>query len=121
MIATQVIAAPSSDAGVVLQLLLNNPQLSQYYHFDVRPQRKPLRIKNQTAVLFNPQEVTVDGRSIEISQGQDPNTLEITEFLVGDDYAQTAFAFRAEGIMGSANFSKHQGAWRLDKISVAEH
>lgn len=38
------IADATTDANAVLQLVLNSPQLSQYYHFDVRPQRKPLRV-----------------------------------------------------------------------------
>ena len=121
MITTEVIAEPSSEAGAVLQLLLNAPSLSQYYHFDVRPQRKPLRIRNQTATIINPGEVTVGGEAIEISRDEGPNSLDITNFLVEDEHARIAFAFRVEGIRGSASLSKQQGAWRLDEINVAEH
>ena len=36
-------AESARDARDILQVLLNAPQLTQYYHFDVRPDRVPLR------------------------------------------------------------------------------
>lgn len=121
MIATQAIADSADDVRAVLQLLLNAPQLTHYYHFDVRPQRKPLHINNQTATAINPEGVTAVGEAIKIVQGRDQNALEITELLVDNDRAKVVFTFQVEGVIGSANFSKHQGVWHLDVINVAEH
>jgi|GEM_PF-3414005 len=121
MITTQAIADSADDVRAVLQLLLNAPQLAQYYHFDVRPQRKPLHINNQTSTTINLEGITAVGEAVKIVQGQDQNALEITKLLVDNNHAKTAFAFRVEGVIGSANFSKRQGIWYLDVINVAEH
>ncbi|MFM8332495.1 MAG: hypothetical protein ACKN9T_12465 [Candidatus Methylumidiphilus sp.] len=114
-------ADPSSDAREVLQLLLNAPQLAQYYHFDVRPQRKPLRIHNQTSVAIAPENLTAIGEPVELTQNADPNTLEIAEFQIDGGHAAAKFAWHVEGIAGTVEFSKQQGVWRLDHINVAEH
>ncbi|HAS85829.1 MAG TPA: hypothetical protein DCS31_03405 [Candidatus Competibacteraceae bacterium] len=119
MINTVAMASATGDAETILQILLNTPQLSQYYHFDVRPQRKPLQINNHTHITINPKAVVVDGEAIQIASG--PNALDITEFLVETERAQIAFAFPVEGIRGSAIFNKDKNDWRLNHINVAEH
>lgn len=121
MIATQAIANSVDDVRDILKLLLNAPQLAQYYHFDERPQRKPLLINNKTTTTINPEGVTAVGETIKIIQGRDKNALEITELLVDNDKAKVVFSFQIEGLLGSADFSKHQGIWCLDVINVAEH
>ncbi len=68
------IADATTDANAVLQLVLNSPQLSQYYYFDVRPQRKPLRVHNQTPTKLMPNHVTADGQLIKLVQKADKQT-----------------------------------------------
>lgn len=115
------IAHATTDANAVLQLLLNSPQLSQYYHFDVRPQRKPLRVHNQTPTKLMSNEVTADGQLIKLVQKPDKQTLEITEFVVENDLAKTTFRYKVEGIRGTSTLRKIAGAWQIDSIHIEEN
>lgn len=113
-------ANSQGDTTDVLQLLLDAPQLVQYYHFDTRPQRKPLRIRNNTAAAIDPKGLIVCEQAVKLTQAQDRDALEISKFEIDDAQAQVSFSFRAEGIRGSADFSKQQGVWRLVRINIAE-
>lgn len=113
-------AAAAEDARHILQLLLNAPQLVQYYHFDQRPDRVPLRVVNLTEVDLGDPELSAAGRPARISRERDNRALEITSLTIGGDAAEIGFSFRVEGVLGNGKFKKSQGRWVIDKLSVAE-
>lgn len=115
------IADQGSDATAILQALLNSQKLAQYYHFDTRPQRKPLRIKLNTDLKIDANELHACKQAVVIVQDKDPNTLEISSFQLDGSSAQANFAFPVEGIRGSASFTKRQDGWALEHINIAEH
>ncbi len=123
LLATSQVAAANTiaDASAVLQLVVNSPQLSQYYHFDVRPQRKPLRIHNQTPTKLVADGVTADGQVIKLVQKPDKLTLEITELVIENDVAKTTFRYKAEGVLGQATLCKANGTWKIDSLRVDEN
>jgi len=108
------------DARDILQLLLNAPQLSQFYHFDLRPQRVPLKIVNTTSLDIDGTDLTAAGQKAVLSREHSDTAIEITDFKIVDDAADIAFAFRAEGVVGKGTFKRTQGTWRLDKLNAAE-
>lgn len=119
-------AMTSSDAQVgrdahdVLRLLLNAPQLTQYYHFDKRPERAPLRLVNTSGVDIGKPDLTAAGQKVVLTNEPSDKAIEITRFTLADGRAEIAFTFRVEGVLGNASFNKIQGNWALDKLSVAE-
>jgi hypothetical protein len=108
------------DARDILQVLLNAPQLTQYYHFDVRPERVPLRIVNTTPVEIAGDGLTASGKKAELSRERSDRAIEITDFRIAGDAADIAFTFRVEGVIGKGTFKRQQGTWKVDKLSVAE-
>ena len=108
------------DAHEILQLLLNSPQLTQYYHFDVRPDRTPLKIVNPTPIDIGDSDLTAAGQKTLISTERDNRAIEITAFTIANDAAEIAFTFRVEGVIGHGTFNRVGGKWSLDKLSVAE-
>jgi hypothetical protein len=108
------------DAHEILQLLLNSPQLAQYYHFDVRPDRTPLKIVNLTPIDVGGSDLTAAGQKTLISTERDNRAIEITAFTIANDAAEIAFTFRVEGVIGHGTFNRVGGKWSLDKLSVAE-
>jgi len=108
------------DAQAILQLLLDAPQLSQYYHFDQRPDRLPLALVNRSGADIGQPGLTVQKQAVVISSSPSDKAVEITTLRIGADTANLEFAFRVEGVRGTAGFRKSQGNWTLDKLSVAE-
>ena len=116
----------SSDAGSgrdiedILRLLLNARQLTQYYHFEQRPERVPLKIFNRTNVQIGKLELTAAGKPVQLVSNPNDRAIEITRMDVGSDHAEIAFTFRIEGVVGAASFKKVQNNWSMDKLRVGE-
>lgn len=108
------------DAHQVLRLLLNAPQLTQYYHFDKRPERAPLRLVNKSGLDIGKPDLTAAGQKVVLTSEASDKAIEITRFTLAGGRAEIAFTFRVEGVLGNASFNKVQGSWALDKLSVAE-
>lgn len=117
--ATSSIAQPDRDAREILQLLLNDRRLAQYYHFDKKPERAPLKIVNRAGVDIGGG-LTAAGKNTTVVTSGESDALEIRTLNVGADGAKIGFAFRAEGIHGEATFSKSPGGWTLGKVDIRE-
>ena len=108
------------DAHEILQLLLNSPQLTQYYHFDVRPDRNPLKIVNLTPLDIGASDLTAAGQRAVLSTERDNRAIEITDFTIANDVAEIACTFRVEGVIGHGTFNRTGDRWSVAKLSVAE-
>ena len=104
----------------LLQLLLNTPQLAQYYHFDQRPERVPFKIVNGTAVDLGAGALTVAGKPAVLSVGQDDKAFEITRLEIEGPTAEVRFQYPVEGLVGHATFKRINDRWSLDTVDVAE-
>lgn len=113
-------ADQSRDAREILQLLLNEPKLAKYYHFDTRPERAPLKIVNRAGVELGTPDLTAAGKKVSLVTGGANDALEINALSIGVDSAKVGFAFGAEGIVGEAAFSRSQGAWTIGKVDIKE-
>src|SRR5262245_10138941 len=110
----------TNDIREILQLLLNDPRLTRYYHFDQRPERAPLRVVNQSTTAIGQPDVTAAGQRVRIATERSEQAIEISAVSIAEASAEIQFAFRVEGIAGQATFKKLQGRWSLDELSVAE-
>ncbi|MGH8547240.1 MAG: hypothetical protein ACRERU_01285 [Methylococcales bacterium] len=108
------------DVQDILQLVLNTPQLTQYYHFDQRPERIPLRIVNLTPLDIGNPDLTAAGQKVLISTERSDRAIEITAFTIADSAAELAFTFGVEGVVGRATLKRVLGKWSFEKLSVAE-
>ena len=113
-------AEKNHDGHSILQLLLNAPPLTQYYHFDERPQRLPFKIANVTAVDFGPAALMAGGKPAVLTQSHDAQAFEITACELRGDQAEMTFRYPVEGLIGHATFKKVDESWSLDHVEVAE-
>lgn len=113
-------SSEEGDAEQVLQLLLNAPQLAKYYHFDVRPERLPLRLANASGRDFGAVRLTAGGQPVSVVTGSDRAAIEITALALQGATANVTFSFRPEGVLGEASFKKAGGRWTPESIKVAE-
>jgi hypothetical protein len=113
-------AQGTSEGRQIVQALLDAPQLAQYYHFDVRPDRVPLKIVNRTETALDATGLTAAGKPTALSGEDDARALVITAFTIAGDVADLAFRFAVEGVAGKAAFKKSGGRWTIEALSVAE-
>lgn len=118
--ATSSSADTRRDAQDILQVLLNAPQLAQYYHFDERPQRVPLKVVNRTSLDLGATGLTAAGRAVTVSTTPDAQALEITGFTIGDGTSEVAFTYRIEGVVGTGTFIRANGTWSVNRLSLGE-
>jgi hypothetical protein len=113
-------ADQNRDAREILQLLLNEPKLARYYHFDTRPERAPLKIVNRSGVEFGTPDLTAAGKKTSLVAGGGNDALVINALTIAADSAKVGFAFSPEGIVGEATFSRSQGAWTIGTVDIKE-
>lgn len=112
-------AGENDDLRAILQLALNDPALTQYYHFDVRPERLPLAVANRTGLPLDPTGLTAAGQPV-ARGADDAKSLVVTAFKVSGDEADISLTYRVEGVIASGRFSRAKGQWKTEKMSVAE-
>lgn len=114
--------AASDDSSAVAQLVLDAPDLQQYYHVDSVPDRSPL------AVALNAHadagwKLVKFGKPVQLiapsALGQRPH-VEFTRFEVSGDKARVELAYDVEGVVMSAQLERRGGSWVLVAADVAE-
>ena len=112
----------NADVRELLRLSLNATEIKQYYHFDDKPERSPLKIINHSP--FDPViDFQVAGHPAELVQSSEDhdNALEIERIEFEPSGASVTIQFAAEGIRAEAMFSKQSGNWVLHNMSIVEH
>ena len=117
---TPASAESNRDRHMILQLLLNVPQLAQYYHFDERPERLPLKIANVTAVDFGSATLLAAGKPAILTRSRDDQAFEITACDFRSNRAEIRFLYPVEGLIGQVTFKKVEDKWSVDQIEVGE-
>lgn len=111
------------DKEEVLRLILDHPDLQQYFHPEVKG-RVPVRIKT-TEELGNNLSIEKFGKSVEISpsfdSGNDTPLVEIVEFQKSNDQVSFEIAYDIEGIVVKGNLEKGGGKWSVKEFLVSEH
>lgn len=120
MMTTPMTAQTRDDAQQILMILLNAPSLTQYYHFQQRPDRLPLKLTVPPGVDVNAAGLQAAGEAVVLVDTPDERTLAIDVLNVANDRAQVMFTFRVEGVVGRAELSRASTGWSISRLSVAE-
>lgn len=116
-----LVAQPRTDVRDILQLLINERPLSQYFHFATHPQRAPLRIVNESGIEFGDPSLSTGGQKATVVADGGERPLRIRSFAVDGDTAEVRFAFPAEGVSGRGRFVRRAGAWTVERVIASEH
>lgn len=111
------------DVRQVLQLTIDLDALDKYYHFELRGRRPLCIVKND--VLARDVQLEKSGEPVRFLASADAQAtgaacLEFSKVEILADAATVEFAYSAEGIRGSAEFSKASGAWRVVRHQLSE-
>jgi hypothetical protein len=113
----------ADDVRHVVQMTIDLDSLEKYFHFEL-PGRRPLCIvKND--VLARELQLEKSGAPVRFLSAADAQTtgaacLEFSKVEIREDSATVEFAYRVEGIHGSAEFSKASGTWRVVRHQLRE-
>jgi hypothetical protein len=122
MAASSASAQNGREARELLRLLLDAPQVAQYFHFKELPERLPLRVVNRTAADLGRPDFKIGGAAVEVVSGEAGArpVLEITQLDIERDRARLVFRYRVEGVAGEAVFRKTDDAWTLQGVAIDE-
>ena len=104
---------------IILQIVIDLPELEQYYHLDV-PGRKPLAILKNGVVSTDG--LNKFGEPVVYIEKPDEGRayLEFTKRDVGENTADVEFLYPAEGVRGTVNLRLANGKWEVVDKSIAE-
>ncbi len=106
----------------LLQLVLDLPELQQYYHVDSLPERSPLRLVCSDPACADAS-LEKFGAPVEVSpaapEGDQPY-LEITRFDQQASSAEVEFRYPVEGVVGRVSLSKTGDTWSVTEARLAE-
>lgn len=114
------------DFENICQILIDLPEMNQYYHLDHFPKRKPLIIiKNK----FTPDDIQLMkfGEPViflskaEMSMKKVAAYIEFIDFKIVGGSAKVIFKYPAEGLVVKVALSKENNSWNVkDKIILEE-
>lgn len=115
-----------SDFENICQILIDLPEMDQYYHVEHSPSRKPLVIiKNK----FTPDGIQLMkfGEPVaflskpEMSKDKIEAYIEFSDFKIIGKSAEVIFEYPAEGLVVKVALSRENNAWNVkDKIILEE-
>lgn len=111
----------------ILTAILNDSQLSRYYHRDLHPERFPLQIVDTGgAALTLPDPAATSVPVVLIGPGETPDshhaTLIIDSLELRGSQASVTFRFPAEGLSGEASLETgEKGSWTVTEMRLREH
>ena len=118
---THSVAGKQSNSSTMLGALLHDKRLEQYYHFDVLPERLPLRIVNLTKGEIDVLGINIGGKPVELASSKEADAIGLTRLQVNGDKGSIAFSYKPEGIEGVAELRRKGSAWRIESLNITEH
>ncbi len=116
---TSTSAGPDA-AGPIMQVLLDDPRLAGYYHFDAMPERLPLEVVDAAGLALDDARLTAAGEPVVVVDQSD-RALTIRAMRIEGSAAEVSFAYPPEGIAGLAVLSQTAGAWVVDDLTITEN
>ena len=114
----------SSDLRDVCQRTLDSESLDKFFHVDQRPERKPLVVlKNDALVEEFP--LTKFGERVQYATRDELKNhprpyFEFRRISISDDQGTVEFAYPPEGIAGTATLRREAGSWKVTNVKVVE-
>lgn len=113
-----------NDLAKVVQLVLEHPDLQQYFHVDTLPERKPLIIL-KNAFFSQPPSLVMFGapvafRTVQELQEDNKPYIEFVNLKLDQGRANVEFHYPPEGVLGNALLQKEQETWTIETFSISE-
>lgn len=114
--------AAAGDTGAIYQLVIDLPELGQYYHAEM-PGRKPLVVLRNSLTESQPplrsfgEPVTFTSAT---ALGPDTPFVEFTRLEMVGDSARVEFEYRIEGVRGLVALVREGGSWRVVAKELVE-
>ena len=114
--------AAAGDTGAIYQLVIDLPELGQYYHADM-PGRKPLVVLRNSLTESQPL-LRKFGEPVKITSasalGPETPFLEFTRLEMVGDSAHVEFEYRIEGVRGRVALVREGVVWEVVAKELAE-
>jgi len=105
----------------ILQLIISSNELNKYYHVDVLPDRKPLRILNNNVVPETTQLNLFDMEVEYTTKKENLPYLVFENILEKNNSIIVSFRYPPEGIHGTAFIKRANLVWIIEKIIIKEN
>ena len=111
------------DVEMIYQVVLNMPEMEQFWHTDDAPDRSPLIVLENE---ITPADLTLSafGQPVQILPEDEIGDRPFFVFRSlerGGDRASVSFAYEEEGVIGTVDLERRQGLWIVVDQAVAEH
>ncbi len=105
----------------IIQLIISSNELNNYYHVDVLPDRKPLRILNNNVVPETTQLNLFDMEVEYTTKKENFPYLVFENILEKNNSIIVSFRYPPEGIHGTAFIKRANLVWIIEKIIIKEN
>lgn len=105
----------------IIQLIISSNELNNYYHVDVLPDRKPLRILNNNVVPETTQLNLFDMEVEYTTKKENFPYLVFENILEKNNSIIVSFRYPPEGIHGMAFIKRANLVWIIEKIIIKEN
>ena len=115
-------AAPEASAEIplVLQVVLDDPELEPYLHLD-KPERFPVKVSGPG--IASGIALSKGGKRVEVvlSCSDNEPVVVFTKIDVSADKASVAYRYDVENLRGSCSLAKRDGVWQLTRSRLVQH
>ncbi len=113
----------ANDLQSVLQTVIDSKELDGYFHVDVLPERKPLRVFVDKGIHRELDNLTKFGEPVQFIDRPTTDTphLAFDTIFVTTQRAIVTYRYPPEGIRGKAMLTKNNGGWIIKKFELYEH
>lgn len=112
-------ATSAASHSLIAQLVLDLPELQQYYHVDTLPDRVPVRIATGGAVADQPP-LEKFGKPVRyVAAGEAHVVFDAID--QHGDRAEVRFRYTPEGVAGRVLLEQKDGVWRVARAELSEH
>lgn len=109
------------ELQAILQLVISSQELNKYYHVDVFPERKPLRILRNKVI---PESIELKLFDMEVKYITNKVNIPYIIFESIQEHDETvvvSFRYPPEGIHGEAFIKRANRNWIVEKIIIHEN
>jgi hypothetical protein len=120
--ASVILPATATDQANLLQAVLDDANLDRYFHLDVRPERRPLAILQNEAVVGRPalQKFGVTVEYIPENSKKITTAVVFTRVSIQGDTAEVQLKYPPEGIVGKATVIRQDTRWKSRGVKIVE-
>lgn len=119
-----VTSQTEEDKKIILQKCIDLPQLQEYYHTDIHPERIPLIVENNGKVPVV--SLSKFGQQVkfltesELEAGGKDAYLNFVRFEISGSTATIMYKYAVEGVMITVLLKKSNGSWEITESKLTE-